>query len=308
MKDDDLDASFRALEKDVVLYSRTWWIGPESPARVFLEEHPEVRRSLNSRLVRGQSTLTAHVYASDTLVNWHEQRVALHHEMLDALDTDDSAAVAHSATAADTSAGTAAPADAATRSGDVYFVLGLPGSGKTKVLRRIAAAHASSLNLASSDADDVRIRFPEYADGHGSGVVQMETVVVTYGELHLAYQGRQDRVLSRGGHAIVDVIGDPDFLPATVESLAQAGRKCFLLLTECPVEVCQLRAMRRAVTTGRFVPLELIESKEGVPREALNAALTTGLVAGWAVIDTSGETPKSIDGDGTFEGFLEVSP
>ena len=45
----------------------------------------------------------------------------------------------------------------------VYFLIGLPGSGKTRALRPIAMRHAGLIgaDVLASDADEVRCRFPE---------------------------------------------------------------------------------------------------------------------------------------------------
>ena len=318
MEQAELDDAFEVLQREAAVYARTWWIQPNGPAQAFLDGHPEARPVLNQRLVSNLPTQTADVYAGESKRDWAKARVALHHDVLADLDAADEvmAAAGDDALAEEPDADTeAAPREDASpdlqaqyNAGAVYFVLGLPGSGKTAVLRRLAALHAggglSRPAPTASDADEVRVKLPEYAGGIGSGVVQIETVIVTYGELHLAGDGRQDRVLARAGAAVVDVIGDPTHLPRTVKLLSAAGRRCYVLLADCPVPVCQARAKRRAVESGRLVPLTLIEDKDGVPRAALDAALATKLVAGWAVVDTAGPEPRLQDGDGVFDKYL----
>ena len=100
--------------------------------------------------------------------------------------------------------------------------------------------------------------------------MQVETAQITYGEApHLHGDGRQDRVLARAGDVLVDVIGDPDFLPATVTALRAQGRDCYVLLADCDPAECRRRVMQRALGNGRFVPVELVDAKVGVPDTAL---------------------------------------
>ncbi|KQP63742.1 zeta toxin family protein [Nocardioides sp. Leaf285] len=185
--------------------------------------------------------------------------------------------------------------DAGADGGDVesiYFLLGLPGSGKSSSLRPIAVQHAGLGGVPPVvDADAVRVRFPEYADGLGSGVVQAETAVLTYGRGYRWGEGRQGRVLLGGAPVIMlDTIGDAEHLPRTIARAVELGRRVYVLRTDCPVEVCRERAMRRALDNRRVVPLELIDAKAGVPEHAFEAAVATGVVDGWAVVNTAGET------------------
>lgn len=167
------------------------------------------------------------------------------------------------------------------------------------------APHASGTRptaaLPVSDADAIRLALPEYAEGLGSTVVQLETVQVTYGEApHLRGDGRQDRVLARGGDVLVDVIGDPEFLPRTVAALREQGRDSYLLVAACDPMVCRRRVMERALGNGRFVPVELVDAKVGVPDAALEAAVATGAVAGWARVDTEHQPGRVLATDGAF--------
>lgn len=191
--------------------------------------------------------------------------------------------------------------------GAVYVLLGLPGSGKTSVLRPAVLAHSGVPPLVS-DADEVRVALPEFRRGLGSAILQEETAALVYGATgYPPGGGLQDRVLAAGGVALLDVVGDPRYLPATVAACRSWGSRVFLLLAECPTEACVERAMRRAVIDGRYVPLDYIRAKEGVPRQALDVALAEGPVDGWAVVDTSGAPARLLDGDGAFSAVLAAA-
>jgi predicted kinase len=282
----DVESAFAARMEEIHVFERTWWLRPTGNHVGFLDRHPGKRVSLLARLAEDLPVHTEHVYL-DAPEEWHEERLAVQRSILsDLVPADpDSDSVDREAQS----------------EGAVYFLIGLPGSGKTTALRPVVAAHAGVdlESLMTSDADEVRTRFPEYEGGLGSGVVQTETVDVTYGGRNVALPVQQ-AVLARRGVSVVDVIGDPKYLPPTIQELAARGRPCFVLLTRCPVATCEERAVRRAVEQGRLVPSNLIAQKEGVPEDALRVALETGGVSGWAIVDTSAPSPQLVDGDGTF--------
>lgn len=285
----DLLGRYAERAREVEAYARTWWSSDDEPQRSFLRAHPKVYPRLIARMSRDLPIETRHVYADDEGLIWADHRVDLHDRLLDDMAREDGA-----------SGGSA--------DGAVYFLLGLPGSGKSTSLRRIAEAHSrAGSNLPCSDADAVRCRFPEYAGGIGSGVVQTETVLVTYGVSYRAGDGRQQRVLADGRDVVVDVIGDPDALPVTVHTLASAGRPVYLLMTSCSVETSTQRVMTRTLTSGRYVPTWLVEEKAGVPEFAFEAALGTGGVTGWAVVDTESSPAAVIRSGGALACLLPSS-
>lgn len=292
MRDDrDLLSRYEERSRQVRTYERTWWAARTGAHLAHLRAHPEVRARLLKLAMADQRVETAQIYADDKLGTWADERVDLHERILTTLSHEDGEFVHDmSRQSADTA---------------VYFLLGLPGSGKSSSLRPVAEAHSQSIGrLPSSDADAVRVLLPEYADGRGSGVVQTETVVVTYGIGYRAGDGRQNRVLSQGRDAVVDVIGDPQHLPAAVQVLAKQGRSVYLLLASCPPETCKARVMNRALSNGRYVPTALVDAKVGVPEAALGAAVSTNLVDGWAIIDTQSDSVAIVDSDGTFDDVL----
>jgi hypothetical protein len=291
----DLRQRFEDREVAVLAYATTWCFGPHEPHRSFLARRPDLRIRLLRAVAMGTFQLsTRDVYCADDY--WERERSEMHDNLLWQLTQlcPDGSAV-----------------------GPVYFTLGLPGSGKTSHLRPLALKHAAASDgrACVSDADEVRVLLREYADGLGSGVVQPETAVLTYG--HAGYPGGeypeggglQSRVLETGGVVIVDVIGHPSYLAETVTFIANSLRRpVYLLRTECALETCIERAMLRATSPGgRYIPAAVIQARVGQPEAALEAAVRTGHVDGWAVINTEHAVLGHADGDGTFEELVGVA-
>lgn len=277
-RSDELEQEFIARVARIEAYARTWWLRRVEPQNSFLTSHAGLRLALTRKLSENRPVSTRDLYERDD-GNWFEERVALQQELLDS--------VANSSTPTDPQA-------------DVYFLIGLPGSGKTVSLRPIALAHAGLHEMTTIDADALRVMFPEYEGGLGSGVVQVENAMLTYGAPHLDMDGVQPRLIRAGGPTIVDVIGHPDHLATAIRGLAAEGRRSFVLLADCPVATCEERVKRRTVENGRYVPVELVRAKAGVPRSALDIAVADGLLAGWAMIDTSVLPGVLREGSGSF--------
>jgi hypothetical protein len=175
------------------------------------------------------------------------------------------------------------------------FLLGLPASGKTSVLKRIGRGYLADHDggqAVTRDADEVRVRMPEYEDGYGSQVLQQEVADVTY--------GNATHALPRESHLLIDVVGDPQWLPREVEHFSRLGRTIVVLCSDIPIAVAEQRAKERALTDGRYVPIAYLRSCVGRPQAALQNALATSLVDHWAIIDTKRSVPSVIDGDGHF--------
>ena len=272
--------AFEKYAAEVDSYARTWFSNKSEPHESFLAGNQDLKTRLFLRAIQGQYTSTGHVYSDSG--HWHPVRK----EFQDGLVSQQIPSM-----------------QGLPSTGPVYFLIGLPGSGKSTGLRPLVEQHAGLPpgEVQVSDADDLRSKFPEYADGLGSGVVQDECAELMYARrLPEPYEGQglQEANLSAAGVVIVDVIGDPEYLPATVRKLSKQRRDVYVLQTQCPVEICIDRAMARALDSGRFVPPVLIAEKVGVPEKALDAAKATGKLAGWAVVDTSGSASVVVQSEG----------
>jgi hypothetical protein len=203
--------------------------------------------------------------------------------------------------------------------GLAYITLGLPGSGKTRALRKIAWNHYEEAleacdrgrrvrgvppGAAVLDADEIRVLIKEYKDGVGSTVVQPETATLTHGPAKDSLLKPPKYIsLSGGGYSgiLFDTVGDPRHTPKDVRLLVGLNFRVHVLLARVDFSVAERRIMRRCVENGRYVdPLYLL-SRVGVPEQALGAVVHDGLpVEGWGVWDTSADdvAPLLVDGPG----------
>jgi hypothetical protein len=271
------DAAFDAYAEQVDVYSRTWFSAPNEPQKTFLSTRPSLKAALFQRAIAGQHTFTGNVYEDDA--GWHPERRDLQDSLV--------------AQQLEGGTGAQGAKDA------VYILIGLPGSGKSTALRPLAYRHAGLevSDFSVSDADALRAEFPEYSSGLGSGVVQDECSELMYQRQFPsspAELGLQGAILQTGRTTIVDVIGHPEYLPVLVKRLRRTRRQVFVLQASCSLETCMSRAKTRALASGRLVPPSFIETKAGIPEQALEAAKSTGKLSGWAVVDTNGQDSRIV--------------
>lgn len=273
------EGDFDAYCQEVEVYEQTWHTEPVEPQMSYLAARPKLKTELFRRVLTGKRILTNHLYAEGGI--WSAERRDLQSEVIAKLSSD------------------MIPAETAKES--VYFLIGLPGSGKSSALRPLVLAHSGleSESVMISDADALRAEFPEYAKGLGSGVVQDECSELMYDrQLSGPEAGFQGAILNSGGVTIVDVIGSPDYLPPLIRRLRRLGRRVFVLQASCETLTCVSRAKSRALSTGRLVPPEVILAKDGIPEQTLEAVRRTGNPSGWAVVDTNGPEPRILDSFG----------
>jgi hypothetical protein len=274
-----LDEQFDHYLNEVDLYGLGWWQHDEEPQRSRLAACPGLYETLHRRATAGHVIETTMVYRD--AVGWDSGRRQLHRELLDSV---------------------VPPTDERSGAGEppvCFLTLGVPGSGKTRLLRRVLRAcldrrgHMGSTRVC--DADDLRVRFPEYHGGRGSMIVQKELARVVYddeddplGGDGPSAQQRVLRVRGPGTALVIDTIGSVEHTPPIAEQIAAAGGEVHVLAARVPVEEAVRRAKQRALETGRIVPPEVIEAAGDRPEAALEACVAGGHVSAYAVLDTSG--------------------
>lgn len=277
--DEDLLATFGDYEGRVRLYSRTWFTN-NIDARELLEKVP-VARARAIRLAASNLMVGTEVVYRHGETRWLPQRTSVQAKVLNDFLTVSGAET--------TEEGVASAMPIA------VLLMGLPGSGKSTMLapvareliRRVVPSHDMVIN-----ADDIRSLVPEYRDGIGSEVVQVETSYLTYARV-------TEEVLERRGHVILDGVGDPIYSVGDVEFLTLAGWSVVCLCATLDLATAEQRAMKRAVTDGRYVPVSYIRAIGDRPIRAFDAVRKCGVpLIGSARFSTSGaedEPPTVIE-------------
>lgn len=177
----------------------------------------------------------------------------------------------------------------------VIYTTGNMGSGKSTTLRPVALGFRR-LRLGRTgppvviDADTVRESLPEYRNGLGSGIVQIEA-------FHVAYERLLPAAIDRGCDLIFDTIGRHDSIRSTLNDMADRGYDVHMIVADAPLAVCQDRVRDRTLRqNGRVVDPAVQEALDGHPQATLDRLLAEDVpLAGWAVVDT-----------GQSEGHLRV--
>ena len=282
-----LDERFDAYCAEAELYGATWWKRDEEPQRSRLAACPGLYDRLQALAEEGELIQTEWVYRDGS--GWDGGRCRLHRELLESV-------VPRSQ-----------PANTVVAPALCFLTLGLPGSGKSRVLRRVLTAYLSAQgwgeNICVCDADELRVRFPEYSDGPGSVIVQKELVRLAYDDetdpLADDCPCLQERMITappEGAVLVIDTVGSDEHCPPIVTHLVARGVQVHVLVTSLPVEEAVRRAKQRALETGRIVMPEVIAAAAGRPEAALRACIDTGALAGYALLDTSGppDTPSPV--------------
>lgn len=165
---------------------------------------------------------------------------------------------------------------------------GSPASGKSTFLRKYAP-YLLSEELLRIDADEVRSMLPEY-EGWNASQTHLETKDIVNTLL-------SDRTI--GLPCNFDLIYDgtmnntKSYLPL-IKLLKELGYKIFVVyIDNVPKDVITDRALKRYQSSGRFVPLEVIDDFFDKGKSALNEIKKQ--VDGYMIIDGGNKNYEVIE-------------
>lgn len=268
------------LEAAVAAHLPAWWRNDPGVAAELVD-----RPNLLAQLEARPFVSTVHVYIDGDA--WRPARAAVHRSIMTAMLATGQPPVAPVA----------------------YFTIGPMGAGKTTMLRPIVRADRVRRGLTDESlsrvaADEIREQLPEYADGLGSLVVQNEAFIIAYDMVvPAARDAGHDLVYDTIGR----VVGSSAAFDLQLRELKTAGFAVHVLLAECPLHVCRMRAERRALSDGRLVDPAVQDATHDQPARVLKLLRgEAGLLDGWAVFDTSrtGAPVHMVDGS---DGWLAVA-
>lgn len=152
--------------------------------------------------------------------------------------------------------GGAKPKDIApTPSSKAYFVTGLPASGKSTLVTKIA----DHLGAVILDSDFAKRKLPEFDNTFaGANLVHKESSSIIWGgpEQKPSLFGL---CKAHNLNVVVPTVGqDYNDLNERCALFSCAGYEVHLTTTTLPREIATVRALERFLTTGRYVPLGLI--------------------------------------------------
>jgi predicted ABC-type ATPase len=263
------DDDFRRYEARVRRYGYSW-VRQNLGAAAVLARDPELRAAVSAQVAAQRPVSTDVIYRCDD--RWLPERLDQHRKLIERL-------MSRSASGEEQNGGPVVGSPQA------VILLGLPGSGKSSQLQPIARElirRTSDRPHDVVDADQVRASFPEYADGLGSEILQVETAYVAHDRL-LEEAHRQR------ANIILDTVGDPDRTVKELRYLIKAGWSVWCLGASVDLRIALSRARRRALRDGRYVPLDYIKSVGERPVRAFDAVRLSPLpVTGHCLLDTSG--------------------
>lgn len=263
------DDEFERYEDRVRSYGYSW-VRQDLGATTILDRDAELRAAVSALVAGKRPVGTDVIYRCDD--RWLPERLDQHRKLIERLmprldhgDQDDRELMAGSPQA--------------------VILVGLPGSGKSSQLQPIARElirRTSEHPHDVVDADQVRGAFPEYADGLGSEVLQVETAYVAHDRL-------LEEAHRRRANIVLDTVGHPDRTVAELRYLIKAGWSVWCLGASVDLAIALARARRRALLDGRYVPLDYIRAVGDRPIRAFDAVRSCGLpFTGACLLDTSG--------------------
>ena len=175
------------------------------------------------------------------------------------------------------------------------IILGPPASGKSSIANPIARQHGAAI----IDPDEAKKLFPEFHKGVGANAVHEESKFMS--------EVLQAKALEEGLNIAVPTVGGKaDKIRNLIEKFKDNGYSVDLSVVDVNYTNSRNRMFMRFVNTGRYIPLDYIQSIGNKPLEVYNTLRREGVADGYTQIDNNGRAnePKPVieDTRGLLEG------
>jgi len=162
---------------------------------------------------------------------------------------------------------------------ELTFVIGYPAAGKSSVANPVARARRAAI----LDADEIKKTIPEYDNGKGAAAVHRESSI-------LSVQLFED-MLEDGVNIVWPKVGSQaDRVASLADRARESGYDVNVVWMDTPQPEAMRRMVARGLSTGRFIPPQLI----GVDRLAFKATYDYMADAGRSrhAVHIDGSPPK----------------
>jgi predicted kinase len=157
-----------------------------------------------------------------------------------------------------------------------FIVLGPPASGKSAISEPIARKYGAAI----IDSDEAKKMMPEFDGGIGANAVHEESKFLSDIVEAKAIDDGINVVIPRVG-------GKAESIEKLINKYKQNGYEIDLIGMDVSALNARNRAMERLIRTGRYVPLDYLESIGEKPMQVYDALKQKGVADGYTKIDNN---------------------
>jgi len=166
------------------------------------------------------------------------------------------------------------PVNAVAREKKAVILLGQPASGKSSIANPIAR----KMRALIADSDEAKKILPEYQGGIGANAVHKESAFINDVILQTAVKNGDNIVIPQTG-------GKLETIENNIKLLVDAGYDVTLGNVDVTFPNAMNRMIRRFISTGRLIPLEVMKEIGNLPKKHYNQI--KGKVNGYFEIDNN---------------------
>jgi len=156
------------------------------------------------------------------------------------------------------------------------IVLGPPASGKSSISNPIARKYGAAI----IDADEAKKMMPEFQDGVGANAVHEESKFLS--------DVVQVHAIDEGINVVIPTVGSKvDKIEQLINKFKNNGYQVDLVGMNVSAVNARNRMVQRFITTGRYIPMDYIESVGENPMLVYNKLKEKGVADGYTQIDNN---------------------